>query len=49
MKDQTASLSSCLSSFSVAEKLKHLFLLFAGHIVKNVAQLLESNSEEGKG
>lgn len=34
---------------SVAGKLKNLFLLFAGHIVKNVSSLLKAIHEEKQG
>lgn len=36
-------------SSSVAEKLKSLFLLFAGHIIKNATSVLDSNHEEKQG
>ena len=39
----------CMYSSSVAEKLKNLFLLFAGHIVKNAALLLRTINDETKG
>ncbi len=34
---------------SVAEKLRNLFLLFAGHLLKNVSALLDSNNGEKQG
>lgn len=37
---------SCLHYHSVAGKLKSLFLLFAGHILKNATFVLDKNNLE---
>ena len=40
---------ACWCTYSVAGKLKVLFLLFAGHIVKNAASLLEQTNHQDQG
>jgi len=47
---ELTSVLNCLFSFSVAVKLKGLFVLFAGYLVKNCAYLLDATniSKTGK-
>ena len=47
---ELTSVLNCLFSFSVAVKLKGLFVLFAGYLVKNCASLLDATniSKTGK-